>query len=339
MTRPTVGSVLYAFFQDHLKAQKGLSNASVKSYRDGLRLFLDFVARDTQRKLTKLTLEDLTADRVRRFLNTLEQERANHTRTRNQRLSTLHTFFEYIGSQVPEMLAEAERVAATPMKRVPPPETFFLERDEIDSMFTKLPPNGRFALRDRALLLFLYNTGARVQEVAELRVSNLALKPQPRVHLHGKGNKWRVCPLWTQTASLLEQLLEQRSIGDQPKAAVFASNGGQALTRYGIFKVVRRHTEHLRLQRSDGKRRRVSPHIFRHSTAAHLLESGVEVNVIRGWLGHVSLETTNRYAEINIRMKEEALKACEAPTSASEGFPRKPVWRDDPSLLKWLQSL
>ena len=264
MTTPTVGSLLYAFFQDHLKAQKGLSNASVKSYRDGLRLFLDFVARDTQRKLTKLTLEDLTADRVCRFLNTLEQERANHTRTRNQRLSTLHTFFEYIGSQVPEMLAEAERVAATPMKRVPPPETFFLERDEIDTMFTKLPSKGRFALRDRTLLLFLYNTGARVQEVAELCVSNLALKPQPRVHLHGKGNKWRVCPLWTQTASLLEQLLEQRSIGDQPKAAVFASNRGQALTRYGIFKVVRRQTEHLRLQRSDGKRRRVSPHVFRH---------------------------------------------------------------------------
>jgi integrase/recombinase XerD len=176
-------------------------------------------------------------------------------------------------------------------------------------------------------------------EVVDLRVSNLALNPQPRVHLHGKGNKWRVCPLWTQTASLLEQLLEQRSIGDQPKAAVFASNRGQALTRYGIFKVVRRHTEHLGLQRSDGKRRRVSPHVFRHSTAAHLLESGVEVNLIRGWLGHVSLETTNRYAEINIRMKEAALKACEAPTSASEGFPRKPVWRDDPSLLKWLQSL
>jgi integrase/recombinase XerD len=161
------------------------------------------------------------------------------------------------------MLVEAERVAATPMKRVPPPETFFLEREEIDAIFTNMPTDGRFALRDRTLLLLLYNTGARVQEVAELRVANLALKPQPRVQLHGKGNKWRTCPLWIQTASLLEQLLEQRSIGDQPEAAVFASNRGEALTRYGIFKVVRRYTEHLRLQRSDGKRRQVSPHIFR----------------------------------------------------------------------------
>ena len=132
---------------------------------------------------------------MREFLGHLEAERGNHIRTRNQRLAALHTFFAYLAGRAPEMLAEAERVAAIPMKRVPPPGTRFLERDEIESLFSTMPTEGPSALRDRALLLFLYNTGARVQEVADLVISNLVLEPQPRVHLHGKGGKWRTCPL------------------------------------------------------------------------------------------------------------------------------------------------
>ena len=151
---------------------------------------------------------------------------------------------------------------------------------------------------------------------------------------HGKGDKWRVCPLWTQTASLLDEMLV-RGPAD-PDAPVFVSRTGQALTRFGIYKIVRRHTAG-----DDAVNRgsAVSPHCFRHTTAVHLLEAGVEVNVIRAWLGHVSLETTNRYAEINIRMKAQALEVCEPPVNASAGFPRRPIWRDDRSLLEWLQSL
>jgi len=339
MPPSTVGAVLYTFFEDYLKCQKGLSTASIRSYRDGLRLFLQFVAQDTKRAISRLTLADLSAERVRRFLSTLEAERANHIRTRNQRLSALRVFFNYLGTQVPEMLVEAERVAATPMKRVPPPETCFLERDDMTALFASLPTTGWWALRDRALLLFLYNTGARVQEVADLRVSHLELQTQPRVHLHGKGNKWRVCPLWQETVALLQQLLAQslsRNTSDHP---VFTSHRGQALTRYGIYKLVRRHTAHLEKCGADTMPRRVSPHVFRHSTAVHLLESGVEVNVIRAWLGHVSLETTNRYAEITLRMKAEALQACDVSTETAAACRGKPIWRDDPSLLQWLQSL
>jgi integrase/recombinase XerD len=339
MPTSTVGSVLYSFFEDYLKCQKGLSTASIRSYRDGLRLFLHFVAHDTKRAISRLTLADLRAERVRRFLSMLEAERANHIRTRNQRLSALRVFFDYLGTQVPEMLVEAERVAATPMKRVPPPETCFLERDDMTALFASLPTTGWWALRDRALLLFLYNTGARVQEVADLRVSHLELQTQPRVHLHGKGNKWRVCPLWQETVALLQQLLAPPSTGHSPDRPVFTSHRGQALTRYGIYKLVRRHTAHLEKCGADTTPRRVSPHVFRHSTAVHLLESGVEVNVIRAWLGHVSLETTNRYAEITLRMKAEALQACAVFTETAAACPGKPIWRDDPSLLQWLQSL
>ena len=336
MKTPTLGALLYGFFENHLKALKGLSPATIQSYRDALRLFLNFVAKDQRRKLTRLVLDDLTAERVGRFLNALESERGNHIRSRNQRLSALKGFFDYLAAQVPEVWEEAERVIAIPTKRVAPPRTFFLERDEVETLFAQMPATGPLALRDRALLLFLYNTGARVQEVADLRMSNLELGRR-RVHLHGKGDKWRACPLWEHTVMLLQELLDASAHLEQDRP-VFVSQRGQALTRFGIYKIVRRHTRELTL-RGPVQRPAISPHLFRHTTASHLLEAGIEPNLIRDWLGHVSLETTNRYAEINIAMKEKALEACAPPTHIPGGFPKRAIWRDDSSLLKWLQSL
>jgi len=338
MSGLTLGSAVRGFFEDYLQCQRGLRISTVRSYRDSLRLFLLFVARDISRPVTRLTLGDLTAKRVRRFLNSLEEERGNHIRSRNQRLSALRVFFEYVARQSPELLYEAERVTTIPTKRVSPPETFYLERDEIQALFDDLPRTGRFALRDRCLLLFLYNTGARVQEVAELQTSNLELEPPARVHLHGKGDKWRVCPLWEETTSLLKQLLAQRKRGVAPDHPVFVSHRGQALTRFGIYKIVRRHVQRLEPEGLTN-RRQISPHTFRHTAACHLLESGVDVNVIRAWLGHVSLETTNRYAEINIRTKEAALRCCEPLLGSDEKYRGELVWRVDASLLEWLDSL
>jgi integrase len=162
MSTTTLGSLVFAFFEDYLKAQKGLSPATVKSYRDALRLLLLFVARELGSRVTRVQLAELTAERVRGFLQALESERHNHVRSRNQRLAAVKTFFEYLAAQLPERLAEAERVMAIPVKRVAPPPTFFLERDEVQSLFAQLPTSGPYALRDRTLLLFLYNTGARV---------------------------------------------------------------------------------------------------------------------------------------------------------------------------------
>jgi site-specific recombinase XerD len=311
---------------------KGLRPSSIRSYRDGIKLFLRFVADDARRKITQLTLADLTFERVLGFLRYLDEVRHNQTPTRNQRLAVLHTFFEYLAIRVPEMIAVAERVAATPSKRSPPPETRFLERDEVATLFARMPTQARNAVRDRALILFLYNTGARVQEAVELRVRDVDLEPNPRVRLHGKGDKWRLCPLWAETAHQLRVLLGPEP--HVPDRAVFTSGRDQPLTRFGMYKIVRRHTRHL-----EGRLGRIGPHVFRHTTAVHLLEAGVEVNVIRGWLGHVSLDTTNRYAEINIRAKEAALQACEPPSEASSAFPRKPVWRTDETLLAWLANL
>jgi integrase/recombinase XerD len=264
-----LGTLLYSFFEDYLKTQKGLRQASIASYRDALRLFLGFVAKERRRPITRLSLSDLTMEQVLLFLRHLEESRGNSVRTRNQRLAALRTFFCYLAARVPDMLAEAERVAEIATKRTPPPETHFLERDQIEALFATLPSEGKLPERDRALLLFLYNTGARVQEVADLERRNLELGDQPRVHLHGKGDKWRVCPLWKETAVLLGRLLEEQGATAAQESPVFCSRQGQALTRFGIYKVVRRHTAQLA---SAGPRPHpVSPHVFRHTTAVHLL--------------------------------------------------------------------
>jgi site-specific recombinase XerD len=337
MKTPTLGQLLHGFFEDYLKCQKGLRITSIRSYRDGMSLFLQSVAKQQGCKLSALKLTDLTCEQVIAFLNGLEAERHNHIRTRNQRLAALRTFFEYLVHRMPEGLKEAERIAAIPTKRVPPAETRFLEQDEVKALFASLPSKGWAAMRDRTLLLFLYNTGARVQEVVDLQVKNLELE-WPRVHLHGKGDKWRSCPLWKETAQAVKELLAVgKSIG--PDSSVFTGRSGLPLKRYGIYKLVSRHTRQFsKAQR--GQQGTISPHVFRHTAAVHLLEAGVEVNVIRAWLGHVGLETTNRYAEITFRIKEKALQACQPPVGNSAATrPSYSFWREDADLLKWLKSL
>ena len=336
---PLLGAILESFFNDHLKLQRGLRPNSITSYADAMRLFLQFAAANVKKKVTQLGLDDLHADVVCQFLNSLEESRSNAAQSRNQRLASLRTFFEYIGQRFPERLEQAQKVAAIPRKRAQPPETIFLERDEIEGTLAALPVDGRCALRDRALLVFLYNTGARVQEAADLRASDVHFDPTPRVHLHGKGDKWRVCPLWAETSALLKRLLSEQGQGSPPDRPVFIGVRDAALTRFGIYKIIRRYTTHVVKKGSDGQPRRVSPHVWRHTTAVHLLEAGVEVNVIRAWLGHASLETTNRYAEITLRTKQAALEKCTVPCAADERIPRKPLWRTDASLLHWLQSL
>lgn len=331
----SLGPLLHSFFTDHLSVQKGLRLGSIRSYRDTIRLFLAYLAKEGHCSMATLQLEDLTFDRVLSFLKHLERDRGNCVRTRNQRRAALNTFFDYLALRAPEMLATCQRVAAIPVKRSPLPTTHYLEREEVTALLRSLPRDGYFALRDRTLLLFLYNTGARVQEVADVRVEHLDLKAPAKVHLHGKGDKWRICPLWRETVEHLDRLLAERRTA--PTDAVFCARGHQPLTRFGIYKIVRRHAASFDTSGPDP--RRVSPHLFRHTAATHLLEAGVEVNVIRGWLGHVSLETTNRYAELTLRAKSEALRACQLDSRTSAVPRPRAVWRDDKALLSWLSSL
>ena len=178
--------------------------------------------------------------------------------TRNQRLTGLRTFFEYVGRRLPEMLHVCERVAAIPTKRTPLPETQFLDRADMTALFAQLPQEGRHAQRDRALLLMPYNTGARVQEIVDLRLEHVSLTAPPHVRLHGKGDKWRTCPLWDETVRVLRRWLDERRVVD-PQAPVFTSATGRPLTRFGIYKRVRHHAAHLEAA-ATAPRRRITPH-------------------------------------------------------------------------------
>jgi site-specific recombinase XerD len=327
---PPLGQLVRSFFADHLPIQKGLRLRSIRSYRDTMSLFLRFLADHRRRPIAKLALEDLTLDSVLGFLRHLEHERGNSPRTRNQRRAALNTFCSYLAIRVPDTLSVCQQIAAIPVKRTPLPDTHYLEREEMTALL-----HGPFALRDRTLVLFLYNTGARAQEVVDLRVEHLDFSAPSKVRLHGKGDKWRLCPLWDETVRHLQALLAER----QPTATgpVFCARRGHPLTRFGIYKVIRRHA--AAWDTAGPQPRRVSPHLFRHTAATHLLESGVEVNVIRGWLGHVSLDTTNRYAELMLRAKAEAMRTCDLGSGTLAGSHPRAVWKHDKSLLDWLNSL
>ena len=260
----SLGQTIFNFFEDFLKAQRGLRPGSVQSYRDSLKLFLVHVASTCRRPITRLDVADLSSQRVLDFLRMMETVRGNCVSTRNQRLAALHTFYRYLALQRPDMLAEAQRVEAIPVKRTAPPQTRYLERDEIEKLFEILPRDGTLALRDRTLFMILYNTGARVQEIADLKVDDVDLNGPLRVRLHGKGNKWRTCPLWPQTAEMLQALL-----GDSAKAGsapLFMSRQHEPLTRFGIYKIVKRHTALLPAHVSKKLCRGVSTHVFRHTT-------------------------------------------------------------------------
>lgn len=238
-------NVVVSFFEDHLKVQKGLRPSSIRSYRDVLKLFLNQIASRHHCPVTRLALADLNSNEVLAFLKSLESERGNLIRTRNQRLAALRTFFRYLASRAPEALAEAERVEAIPVKRCAPPQTYFLERDEVEQLFTKIRASSSAGLRDRGILTLMYNTGARVQEIADLRVQDVDLDGPYRVRLHGKGDKWRVCPIWPETASLLKQL-DTICSGDS-NAPLFRSRLHRPLTRFGLYKLVKRHAGYLTL--------------------------------------------------------------------------------------------
>lgn len=328
-----IGPILFAFFEDYLKVQKGLRITSVKSYRDTIKLFLVYVAKESKKPITRLTLTDLNSDRVLAFLHSIETEHNNQVRTRNQRLAALRTFYRFLAINHLDMIMEAERVEAIPTKRTSPPETFYLEREDIELLFKSLPKQGYFAVRDRSIFMLMYNTGARAQEIVDLHVADVDLNDPIRIRFHGKGDKWRSCPIWPETAELLKQLDTVQQ--GEPSQPLFISRTGHPLTRFGLYKLVKRYSALICYKHKF----RLSPHVFRHTTAVHLLEAGVDINVIRGWLGHTSLDTTQRYAEINLRMKQAALMACLPPVDTATVSPTKCRWHDDQELMKWLKSL
>lgn len=304
---PDLGRIVVSFFEDYLPSQRGMSIHTLRSYRDAVVLWLQFAARDSKRRLESLGIVDLTAERVERFLDYLESERGNGISTRNARLAALHTFARHLGAKHPEELGRVQNILNIPFKRgarqVP---IEYPESGDIQVLMNNIDRRTPAGQRDYALFALMFNTGARVQEVLNLRVGDLRLDPPEQVRLHGKGDKIRLCPLWPRTARLLRDLIHAQ-LPEGPAlvtAPIFRNRSGAPLSRFGVRYLLHKH---LPEYRSATQGRRIHPHALRHATAVHLLKSGVEFATISQLLGHASLTTTMRYARADLDLKRQAL--------------------------------
>lgn len=329
-----LASCLRDYFADHLPRLRGMSPHTIHSYRDSLVLLLRFVASDRKVEICGLDLDDIQPDRVLAFLVHLEKDRNNSVTTRNVRLAAIHAFFRYVGAHHPDHIERAQRILGLPFKRADQRVIEYLDRTEIEAVLARVDrsiPGGR---RDYALLTTMFNTGARVQEVIDLRASDLQLTRPYQLRLFGKGRKERYCPLWPQTAQVLLTFCEERRIDLRSDARVFLNHRGRPLTRFGIRYILAKHVDRARADVLTLGRKRLHPHSMRHSTAVALLKSGVDLSTISQWLGHASPTTTNRYATIDLDMKRDAINRVK-PVAGS----RKAAWRTNETVLEWLESL
>lgn len=328
-----LGTYLRRFLGEYLPRQRSASPCTVRGYRDALKLLLARVAEVKRVSVAELHLSDIDRVAVLAFLESIETTRKNSVSTRNHRLAAIRSFFRFVSANAPEAIEQCARIMDIPLKRSDSRTVDYLTIDEMHTILLQVPVDTRDGRRDDALLHFLYNTGARVQEALDVRRGDLVLDSPPHVLLRGKGRKERLCPLWADTVERLRRLLDDRTVDAEPASPVFSSRGGRPLTRFGagyiLEKYVRRAIPHC----ASLERKNIHPHTLRHTTAMHLLQSGVDLNTIRCWLGHASVTTTNRYVEIDLEMKRRAIEGVDPPAGRKRGKAA------EASLLAWLESL
>jgi integrase/recombinase XerD len=333
--RVALGSWIRRFLMEYLIGERNLARNTQQSYRDAVRLLVVFAAAKTHKKVDELLIPDIDADLVRAFLRHIEEKRKCSISSRNQRLAAIHALFGFIAERCPEYLDWCAQLRVIKSKRSAPVPVCYLEKPEIDALLDAPSPVTKLGNRDRALLLFLYNSGARAEEAAKLLIEDLSLHSGAdgalsSVCLHGKGGKVRICPLWSSTTAKLTHLVAGRN----GKERVFLNRSSQPLTRFGIHDIVTRYAKFAMRSVKEMRKKRIGPHTIRHTTATHLLRAGVDINTIRAWLGHVSINTTNIYAETDLEMKAKALGLC----AVKDSRPSK-HWRDNPSLMSFLAQI
>jgi len=328
---PSLGVLLQQFFVDYLMQQRHASSRTVAAYRDSFQLLLAFAERKLGKRPAVLALADLNVALILAFLNHLEQDRHNKIRSRNARFAAIRSFMHYVGLKAPPMLALTQAVLAIPMKSFDRPLVGFLSRKQVEGLLAAPDQNTWSGRRDRVMLAMLYNTGARVSELIGMRIADLSLLPTAAIRIRGKGRKERCIPLWCSTATQIRRWLQYCPRG--PEQPLFPNRAGGEMTRTGV-------SERLKLAANVAARRfpelvkqRISPHVLRHSTAMHLLQSGVDITVIALWLGHESPATTHTYVEADLEMKERALKALQPPKTTPLRY------RPNDRLLQFLQGL
>jgi integrase/recombinase XerD len=338
MTSPpnALASALRAFFADHLPTIRGVSPHTTRSYRDSVVLLLRFLASTTRRAVADLDVTDLTVDHVLAFLHHLEQERRVSATTRNVRLAAIHTFARFLAAREPTHLDQAQRLLGIPFKRARPRPIAYLEYEEIAAILASVDRSTQAGRRDYTLIVAMFNTGARVQEILDVRANDLQLTKPYQVRLMGKGRKVRWCPLWAQTAQLLRAWCAECSLDFRSEAPVFVNQRGRPLSRFGVRFILAKHIRQAAHGQPGLSRKKLHPHSLRHSTAVHLLKSGVDLPTIAHWLGHASVNTTNRYVTVDLELKRKALARAQ-PIVPSRSAPAP--WRREPGVLEWLEAL
>jgi len=336
MTTKTLPALVQAFFTVALP-QRGMSPLTILSYRDATKLLLRFVAERERRPVVRLEVADLDASAVQDFLDHLERKRGNEIATRNNRLAAIRSLFTFVAAEEPSLADHCHRICAIPLKRAPVRSVLYLEQDEMQALLAAPDRSTGAGRRDHVVMLFLYNTGARVQELTDVRASDLQLGRPPQVLLRGKGRKERICPFWKSTARELRGLLGEAAISLDSDHRIFLNAQSKPITRFGVDYILKKYAPVAAKTVPTIEGKRVSPHTIRHTAAVHMLNAGVDLNVIRNWLGHVDLRTTSIYAEINLATKRKAIETCAPPTA--NGRSRLPSWKRKLDLLSWLESL
>lgn len=322
-----------SFFFSYLQSTRGASSHTMRAYRDALKLFFLFLAGQNRQQIAELDLNDIQAEAVLAFLNHIESERSNLAVTRNCRLAAIRSFVQYLLQSDVSRAGQYGRILAIRNKRATHQAVAYLEPEEARALIAAVDTSSPRGRRDHALLLLLYNTGARISEALTLRADDLRLDRPRQARFLGKGRKERICPLWSETASALRRIIPTKG-GNE---LLFQSHRGTPLTRDGAAYLLRKYVRLAAKNISPQRQSSVTPHTLRHSCAVALLQAGVDVSVIRDYLGHTSVSTTSRYITTNLQMKRKVLdafwkRAGLAPTGARK-------WQPSPKLLAFLQEL
>lgn len=329
----TLLALVQSYFRSYLKNVRGVSEHTLRAYGNALKLFFLFLVQHTHHSIEDLELDHIQADAVLAFLDHIESARSNSRATRNSRLAAIRGFVQHLLRNDISRADQYGRILAIANKRNSPRAMSYLEPKEVRALISTVDPQTRYGTRDRALLLFLYNTGARISEALSIRPWDVRLDPPRQVKLHGKGGKDRYCPLWSETAAALRQILPS----DSDNGVIFRNARGLPLGRDGAAYLIKKYVHHASKTTASLRTRHITPHVFRHSCAVALLQSGVDVTVIRDYLGHVSVSTTSRYITSNLKMKRDVLSAF-WNRAGLEKHSANP-WRPSPKLLSFLESL
>lgn len=326
---------LATYLTVYLPGQRGLSQNTIMAYRDTFKLLLLFAEDEKRLKLEKFSFADFNAGFVSDFLAWLEEERGCGVSTRNQRLAALRAFAKYARTRCPEFLSEAQKIMDMKAKKTPPPAMRCLSAEQLKSVLAQPDTSTKDGRRDMVLLSLLYDSGARVQEICDLRVRDVRLEKPYTVTLTGKGSKVRFVPIMTATADALAAYLKENRLQAPEKAdfPLFRNHQRGKLTRAGVAYILKKHFESARKD-NPALPAKISPHIFRHSKAMHLLQAGVNLVYIRDFLGHVHVETTEIYAKADTETKRRAIERVQIQTDAD-----LPAWTDDQDLMAMLTSL